>query len=185
MKKLLLLLGVFILTMGLATTSVVAQDNLGTDVVGYALPEIAVLDVAGTATTLTLVAPNAGESVANTSVSAEGTSSLNYTSVVGSAKTNKITAAITVGSVPTSTLLQVKAFNYAGTGDGTFGTAADWVTLSGTAADLITGIESCYTEVGADKGRRLDYFWGIPTDQYTTLLATSGSVTVTYTIVAE
>jgi len=183
MKKLAFLLGLFVVTMGLFTTNVVAQDtNADTDVVSYELPAMAILDVEGTAPTLTFAAPSEAGLAVDDVTSA--LSSINYTSIIATGSTNKVTASITTGAVPTGTTLTVVAGADQAAGDGTVGTAASALTLSGSAQDLVTAIGSCYTGNGFSGGHVLTYTWSVDADAYATVATANASRTVTYTITA-
>ena len=84
---------------------------------------------------------------------------LNYSSVIGSVTepTRTVTAQISSGAVPGGTVIKVVAAADAGNGDGTMGTAASEVTLSGVAQNVITGIGSAYTGDGVSNGHNLTY----------------------------
>lgn len=183
MKKGLLYLGMIVVVMGFATGNVNAQDtNEAGEAVNYTLPAMKILDVEGVAPTLTFVAPSeSGTAIADVT---SNTSWINYTSIVATATTNKVSVAIT-GTVPAGTTLKVVAAAHAGTGDGTYGTPASAVTLSTTAQDLITAIGSCYTGTGNTNGHQLTYTWSVNPASYATVVAATGSaINATYTIVA-
>lgn len=182
MKRLAFLFGFLILTVGLFN-NVMAQDDADADeVVTYTLPAMAILDVEGTAPTLSFAAPSeAGAAVAD--VTSNG-SWINYTSIIATGSTNKVTAAITSGAVPTSTTLKVVAAADAAAGDGTVGTPAAELTLSGTGQDLVTAIGSCYTGDGSSAGHNLTYTWSVDADGYASVATANSSLTVTYTITA-
>lgn len=184
MRKGLLYLGMMAVTMGLVTTNAMAVgDGLEAgEAVTYTMPAMKTLDVEGVAPTLTFVVPTE----AGTTIDAvtSNTSWINYTSIVATATTNKVSVAI-AGTVPAGTTLKVVAAAHAGTGDGTYGTPSPAVTLSTTAADLITAIGSCYTGTGNANGHQLTYTWSVDADKYETVVAATGAdITATYTIVA-
>jgi len=163
-------------------TNVMAQANEAGESVSYTLPSMAVLDIEGTAPSLTFTAPTAGSSVAAVTSSE---SWINYSSVVEVLSTNKVTVSISAGTVPISTTLKVSAAPDAGNGNGAVGTPSSQLTLSGVAQDIITNIGSCYTGDGANSGHQLIYEWSVDADGYSNLVSTSGNdITVTYTITA-
>lgn len=183
MKKGLLYLGMMAVTMGLVTTNAVAQDTSEAgEAVSYTLPAMRILDLEGVAPTLTFAVPiQAGAAIADVT---SNTSWINYTSIVASLATNKVSVAIT-GTVPAGTTLKVVAAAHAGTGDGTYGTPTAAVTLSTTAQNLITTIGSCYTGDGITNGHQLTYTWSVNPASYASLVATTGTgITATYTILA-
>lgn len=142
-----------------------------------------ILDLEGVAPTLTFVAPiQAGAAIADVT---SNTSWINYTSIVASLATNKVSVAIT-GTVPAGTTLKVVAAARAGTGgDGTYGTPTAAVTLSATAQNLITTIGSCYTGDGNTNGHQLTYTWSVNPASYASVVAAAGTgITATYTILA-
>lgn len=183
MKKGLLYLGMMAVTMGLVTTNAMAQDAIEAgEAVNYTLPPMKTLDVEGVAPTLTFVVPTeAGTAIADVT---SNTSWINYTSIVATATTNKVSVAI-AGTVPAGTTLKVIAAAHAGTGDGTYGTPGEAVTLSATAQDLISTIGSCYTGTGNTNGHQLTYTWSVNPNGYASVVAATGAdITATYTIVA-
>lgn len=111
---------------------------------------------------------------------------LNYSSIVeNNTTTRNVTAAITTGTLPTGVTLSVTAAADAGAGDGTVGTTAGAVSLTGTAQNVVTGIGSCYTGNGASSGHNLTYTvaLGAGAGSYATLFTDNNTtVTVTYTI---
>ena len=184
MKKRLLYLGMMAVTMGLVTTNAVAQDTSEAgEAVTYSLPAMRILDLEGVAPTLTFAVPlEAGTAIVDVTSS---TSWINYTSIVATATTNKVSVAIT-GIVPAGTTLKVVAAAHAGTGNGTYGTPkAAAVILSSTAQDLITTIGSCFTGTGFTNGHQLTYTWSVNPASYATVVAAAGAaITATYTILA-
>jgi hypothetical protein len=183
MKKLAFYLGMMVVSMGIFTTNVMAQDTYEAgEAITYDLPAMRILDLEGTAPSLTLVAPDeAGTAIADAT---SNSSWINYTSIIESLATNKVTVALT-GTVPAGTTLKVVAAAQAGTGDGTFGSPTEAVTLSTTPADLITAIGSCYTGTGNTNGHQLTYTWSVDDADYASVVAASGTdITATYTIIA-
>lgn len=186
MKKLAFYLGMMVVSMGLFTTNVIAQtdtDEAG-EAITYTLPAMRILDLEGTPPTLTFDVPDeAGTAIADAT---SNSSWINYTSIIETGATNKVTVALTAGTVPTGTTLTVAAAADAGLGDGTVGISAGTVTLGTTAADLITAIGSCYTGTGNTNGHQLTYTWSVDADAYASVVshATASDITATYTITA-
>jgi len=185
MKKGLLYLGMMAVTMGLVTTNAMAQDGAEAgEAVTYSLPAMEILDVEGLAPTLTFVVPTeAGTAIGEVT---SNTSWINYTSIIETGSTNKVSVILSGTAVPVGTTLKVVAAAHAGTGDGTYGTPAATVTLSQTAQDLITTIGSCYTGTGNANGHQLTYTWSVNPDAYASVVAAGAAdITATYTIVAS
>jgi hypothetical protein len=162
MKNLKISTLIFALTAFLFTQANAQDNNTDAHDVVIGIPEVALLDIesaSGTSINLTPDAPTeAGDPISFASTTNTNLW-LNYSSIVGSTTepTRKVTTAITSGTVPGSMLLKVQAAADAGGGDGTVGTAAGEITLSGSAQDFITGIGSCYTGNGETSGHQLTY----------------------------
>jgi hypothetical protein len=144
-----------------------------------------ILDIEGTAPALHLIKPNeAGAAVPD--VTSE-LSWINYTSIIETGLTNKVTVVLTKVP-PTFTTLKVVAAAHAGTGNGTYGTPTAERTLASAseAQDIITAIGSCWTGTGNTNGHKLTYTWGITAGAYATTIsvASATDITATYTIVA-
>lgn len=148
-----------------------AQVTVG---VSLDVKQIALVTVKGTVTGLTLVAPaDAGAAVAAAENSA---TRLQYTSTVASG-TRTISASIST-TPPAGTKLAVEVTP---SGTGTCGSSSGLVTLTTTAAPVVTGVGACYTGAGATDGATLHYI--LSADNYGLLKsAAASSITVTYTI---
>lgn len=114
---------------------------------------------------------------------------LNYTSIVegsGSNSERQITVELDdEDNLPEGISLLLSAGSIS-SGKGTKGSPVSGkVTLSETAQDLITGIGSCYTESGANKGHQLTYELGIDEDKYDELEADTYNVQITFTITGD
>jgi hypothetical protein len=144
---------------------------------------MAILDVEGVAPSLTVVVPSEAGTVIEAVSS--NTSWINYTSIIETGSTNKVSVILSGTAVPAGTTLKVVAAAHAGTGDGTYGTPTTAVTLNQTAQDLITTIGSSYTGSGNTNGHQLTYTWSVDADAYATVVtAAAADITATYTIVA-
>ena len=185
MKKGLFYLGMMVVAMGFATSNVNAQGgdtSEAGEAVTYTLPAMRILDLEGMAPVLTFKAPTeAGTAIIDAT---SNTSWINYTSVIATGLTNKVTVVI-AGTVPAGTTLKVVAAAHAGTGNGTYGLPAAAITLSTTAQPLIAGIGSCFTGTGNANGHQLTYTWSVDADKYATVVAAAGAdIIATYTIAA-
>jgi hypothetical protein len=127
----------------------------------FTIPEIALLDIEPTSSTITLTleAPIAGG--APVTVSTDGTDNskwLNYSSSVSpSATTRNISAHITSGSVPSGISLKLQASAYTGIGAGVLGTPIGLITLNNSPQNIITGIGGAYTGDGSTNGHQLTF----------------------------
>jgi hypothetical protein len=111
---------------------------------------------------------------------------LNYSSIIGTAPDDSRTVTANLaGTLPTGSNLIVTAGAATGDGAGTKGTSAGAVTLASTGNDftIITGIGSCYTGDGANKGHNLTYSLTEDGGNYANLnFSTDYTVTITYTL---
>ena len=106
---------------------------------------------------------------------------LNYSSIVGGAKNTRNITANIEGTLPGGTSISVAPTN-ATSGNGKRGTAVTSLSLTTTAANLVEGIGSCYTESGASKGVNLSYKLNMDESKYEDLYNNSYNVKVIYTI---
>jgi hypothetical protein len=165
-----------------------ADNNTDAHKITIGIPNIALLDIEPNNDGFDMdvtqaVANEAGNPLDFTVTNA--TKWLNYTSVVNSGQTRRITAQITTGTLPSGVSLKVQAAT-SSTRKGTLGTTTGVKTLltSGTV-DVITGIGSCYTQNGANKGSLLSYSIEMADDNSTSwsqLVSDDYEVTITYTI---
>lgn len=180
------LLGVILL--GSLSPSLFAQDYNDdaddTHDISIVIPEVTLLDIEteGSTVTLTLgysTTPGGEAGLAPDATTQNKDLWLNYTSL-SSLDTRKVTVALTAGTVPAGMKLYVTPGSIT-TGAGERGTPVSNVEITGTAADVITGIGSCYTDDGVNNGSKLTYSLGI--DDWTTLTpGTTTGLTVTYTL---
>jgi len=198
MKKLVSIIAALIFTTGL--TMAQNDTNEASHRVGITIPTVALVDVEGAngeASSITL-SPSvsgleAGEAV-NFSSATDNSLWLNYTSIVNSGSgnghnpntnTRSISAKISNGSLPggVNLLLTVGSIS---TGNGTKGhSSASNKALTTSAQDVVTGIGTCYTESGENKGHQLTYSLDMDNGNYQALTAGSYEVTVQYTISSD
>lgn len=148
--------------------------------IAVTLPIVTLMDVEPTGTfTLNFTAPTeAGQAL--TAPAANTTKWINYTSAIASGGlTRRITAS--VNQVIPGVNIEIQAAAASGAGGGTLGTSSGLVTLSTTAATIITGIGGAYTGNGANNGHRLTI--SLTVNTYANLSArTNTPVVITYTI---
>jgi hypothetical protein len=108
---------------------------------------------------------------------------LQYTSVIASGQTRKITAELGA-AVPNGLTLNLKAAAAIQTGavGNTGSRVSDTIALTTTAADVITGIGSGYTETGESNGWKFNYELLIA--NIANVVETNPTITVTYTLTA-
>lgn len=108
---------------------------------------------------------------------------LNYTSVIlPTNAVRKVSVNISAGAL-TGIVLKVSAGAASTTlGKGTLGTGLSAITLSSTAADIVTGIGSTYTGDGVSAGHLLTYNLTLDDTAVANLRQGSQEVTVLYTM---
>lgn len=185
-RKLLLKLAIISTLLMFLTTNLFAQnaDNTTQDLT-LGLPAVHLIYAVDSSAThqaidLSLTTNRAGTKITGGS----GTSYLQVSCIVAtSGATNTVNATVT--GLPSGTTLDVTttAPTITTDADGTYGTGLGPVTLSGTAADIITGIGSCYTGTGHGEGYVLKWQWnaGGTGVSYSDIVAT-GSTTATVTM---
>lgn len=177
MKQFLTLLAVGGLLV-LATAAFAVNDT-ATSAFGTNVNEIAVLDIFGIAGDLTLVAPTTGGAAIAAVTSA--TTYAQYTSVIDTGKTRILDAKITAGTIAAGTTLKLTAGTPNVSGGGNLGTAASQVTVTDTAANIVTNIGSCATGTGGTAGVNLNYELSV--SAIGSLIKTvANEITVTFTL---
>lgn len=189
MKKVTFLLAA-ILILGVSN---LAQAQVDTDEASHTvtveIPEIAIVDIEGSSTALSLepeFSGEAGDGLDFTAASAQSqTLWLNYTSIVTASGTDverTISVEVTSGTIPSGVDINLTAANPSGTG--TVGSTTGAVVLSDQSAQtVIDGIGSCYTGDGTSVGSNLQYsLTESVTGDFSDMVEQSSSLTVTYTI---
>ncbi|NML68476.1 hypothetical protein HHL23_01480 [Chryseobacterium sp. RP-3-3] len=148
--------------------------------IAVTLPVVTLIDIEPAGTfTLNFTAPTeAGQAL--TAPAANTTKWVNYTSAIPSGGlTRRITAS--VNQVIPGVDIKVQAAAASGAGGGTLGTSSGLVTLSTTAANIITGIGGAFTGNGTNNGHRLTI--SLVVNTYANLSSrTNTPVVITYTI---
>jgi hypothetical protein len=171
MKRLIVLTIVFMFIAGI----VFAADNAAHDVI-LNVNEVCLIDLNSTATiTLNTIAPAAGGM--DPTGDTDASKLLQYTSLVPSGQTRLITANWdALDAAPAGTSLRLVATSVpAGCGS-----AGAQITLSNLAQNVITGIGSCATGVGAN-GAALLYTFSVDTVG-SLVVGDTSTVTVTFTL---
>ncbi|WP_228464535.1 hypothetical protein [Chryseobacterium antibioticum] len=159
----------------LMTSPIFSQSTIA-----VTLPVVTLIDIEPAGTfTLNFTAPTeAGQAL--TAPAANTTKWVNYTSAIPSGGlTRRITAS--VNQVIPGVDIKVQAAAASGAGGGTLGTSSGLVTLSTTAANIITGIGGAFTGNGTNNGHRLTI--SLVVNTYANLSSrTNTPVVITYTI---
>ncbi len=82
---------------------------------------------------------------------------LNYSSIIRSKNQKRKIVASIKDALPSGFSLKLSTHKTANSGTGELGVPANEVTLSNVPSDIITGIGSCYTGKGTNKGYLLKY----------------------------
>ena len=201
MKKLVLTIASALFISVLALTAAPAGDNNDNNSashnVSISIPTVALVDVEGEgnseAGTINLspdISSLEAGSAVDFSTATNSSLWLNYTSIVEGSKKNPKERNISVQldddkNLPEGISIVLSARN-ASTGQGQKGQAVSGnITLTKNAQDIVTGIGSCYTESGYQKGHQLTYALNMDIDNYADLLADSYEVEITYTITGD
>ncbi len=177
MKKSLLLTGIIGL---LFIFNINVYSQTDTHVLSMGIPEVLLLGTQDPTITLTLTTTIAGDSING----GTGTGYAQVSSIIASGQTRTITGSVT--GVPVGTVLGVSTVLPSnGNQGGTLGTGSSNVTLSATAANLVTGVGSCYTGNAATDGYVFNYLWNAISGSYSSIVSVAAaSATVTLTISA-
>ena len=167
------------------------DDNTAAHTVGIDIENLAIIDIESTGNgnsndiTMSPSAPTeAGDAISFSGIT-NSNLWLNYSSIVSSGKTRSVSAGIS-NKLPGGVTLKVAAGNVSQHGKGAKGSAKnDAQTLTSGGVDVITGIGSCYTGKGPNKGSNLTYTLEMDEDKYEQLYQGAYSVTITYTITDE
>jgi hypothetical protein len=161
-------------------TSPEARSDLQS--VTVTIEEVAILGIVGGDPSFVVGAPTTGGDAFVITENNTDASYLQYSSIVDTGLTRKITAA-TSANLPTGVALEVTPTTATGGKVGTIGTAEGTVVLSTLAKNIVTGIGSGYTGTAPTDGVRLNYSLALtPEALVTTNLDGPANITVTYTL---
>ncbi len=187
MKKLLIITGMICVGI-MININVFAQTNTSNQELTMGIPEVLLINAvngSGATAPISLVLTT---STAGTAISGgTGTSYAQVSSIVATAQTRNITAAVT--GVPGGTALTVTTTEPSnGSQAGTVGSGTTDVALvnSAGASNIVTGVGSCYTGTGNGDGYTLVWSWDAgASGDYGSIVSTVGATaTVVLTISA-
>jgi septal ring-binding cell division protein DamX len=174
MKKIFLILGLFLISFGAAFA---ASDSASHDVT-ITVSEVVIIELNDTSTVaLTTVSPGVGNAGQSVTGETDNSKSLAYTSLVSSGTTRNITAELDANISLPGLALWLSADNASG---GVYGTGLSDIALSTTAANIVTGIGSCATDNGA--ATTLTYALVVTDENLLEIDAVGQTVTVTLTL---
>ena len=158
-----------------------AQDNSVKMPIVLSIPSIALVDFAGTDTRVTFISGKGAEQIITPSTLDK--TWINYSSIVDGKSTNNISVNLSSMNTPAEIRIKLDVGQDVGAGAGTIGKPIGQITLTPYPQDIITGIGSCYTGRGAQKGHQLIYSWEwLPPYDIDHSSIDNIEVSVTYTI---
>lgn len=174
--------------LGLGISSFAQDTKTDNHVVTITVPEVALLDLEGSPKDLSMAFIAPTEAGSPITAPSNQTMWLNYSSIVeptGADASRKVSvkASVLIPGVD----IKVTAGTDAGSGAGTKGTpVGSAVTLSTADQDLITGVGSCWTDTGLNKGHLITYAVSLTSGAtYGSLVSKDTPVTITYTLSAN
>lgn len=185
-RKWMLVIGVIALVGAWSGTGLADGSNEAENEVTITVDEVAELDVEGTVATFEVGSDDDAGKPFKVNPTNEAANYLHYTSIVASDETRKITVKQTE-TLPAGVTLKVMPTAAGGNKQGDVGSVVESaITLNDageTAADVVTGIGSCYTGNAESDGVKLAYALTVePNDVADLKTLTQTSYTVTYTL---
>lgn len=119
------------------------------------IPDIALVNLAG-ADKITF---STGRGVGQVITPSTPKTWINYSSIVNGNSTNNIYVSLLSGNLPVEVAINLEVGPDVGAGAGKTGRPSRKITLSPYAQEIISGIGSCYTGRGVEKGHQLTYSW--------------------------
>lgn len=113
---------------------------------------------------------------------------MNYSSIVSWNSANTICVSLSSGNLPAEVRIKLKIGLDVGAGSGKMGRPTGIVTLTNYPQAIITGIGSCFTGQGVNKGHPLTYSWEMVPGYETDILSLEDlniEVGVVYTIISD
>ncbi|MEA1878530.1 MAG: hypothetical protein U9N86_16945 [Bacteroidota bacterium] len=145
----------FLLTCSL---QLVGQTSNSVDIpITISIPEVALVDFQGTSRLITVNSPDDGQRSVEQIItqSTDDNTWLNYSSIVPPGVSNYISVYISDGNLPPATFINLNIGDDVSAGRGATGSPSGEIILSRYPQNIITGIGSCYTGRGINKGHQL------------------------------
>jgi hypothetical protein len=165
-----------------------AQDNdYSNTELSVEIPEVALLSLKSASPGSINLAPQAPDEAGVTLNFSQANNSdvwVNYSSISKNSISSLRHVDVAINrNVPEGILLKLFASSDAGYGGGNVGIPTGVITLSDKQQEVISGIGSCYTGAGVNKGHRITYFLEIDNENvYSLLEQKSIDLTVTFTL---
>jgi len=123
----------------------------------FSIPAIALVDFAGSDPKITFAAGKGAEQVITPSTL--GKTWINYSSIIDGNSTNTISVNLSSDNLPAEIGIKLDVGQDVNAGAGKTGKPIGKITLTPYPQEIITGIGSCYTGRGTQKGHQLIYSW--------------------------
>jgi len=137
---------------------VIAQSKNTVEIpILFTIPAIALVDFAGSDARITFTSGNGAEQIITPSTLDK--TWINYSSIVEGKTTNIISVNLSSGYLPAEVKINLDVGRDVGAGAGTTGKPNNQIILTPYPQEIITGIGSCYTGRGIQKGHQLTYSW--------------------------
>lgn len=150
----------------------------------FSIPAIALVDFAGSDKKITFIPGKGAEQIITPSTLDK--TWINYSSIIDGKSTNSISVQLTSGNLPADIRIKLDVGEDAGAGAGTMGKPIGQIDLSQYPREIITGIGSCYTGRGIQKGHQLTFSWEwLPPYNYEHTSIDSLEISVMYTFTAS
>lgn len=145
------------------------------------IPAISLIDFAGSDSRITFTMGNGAEQIITPSTLNK--TWINYSSIVNGNSTNTISVNLSSGNLPAEIGIKLDVGEDAKAGAGTTGKPIGKITLTPYPQEIITGIGSCFTGKGTQKGHHLIYSWDwLPPYDLDHSSVDNIEVSVTYTL---
>ena len=149
----------------------------------FSIPAIALVDFAGSESRITFKTVNGAEQVITPSTLDK--TWINYSSIIDGNSTNTISVNLSSGNLPAEIGIKLDVGQDVKAGAGKTGKPIGQITLTPYPQEIITGIGSCYTGRGTQKGHQLIYSWDwLPPYDLDHSSVDNIEVSVTYTLTA-
>lgn len=147
----------------------------------FSIPAIALVDFAGSDKRITFISGKGAEQIITPSTLDK--TWINYSSIVDGKSTNSISVNFSSGNIPAEIGIKLDVGQDAGAGAGSTGKPIGQITLTPYPQEIITGIGSCYTGRGTQKGHQLIYSWEwLPPYDFDHTSIDNIEISVTYTL---
>lgn len=186
MKGLANIVTVLLISLSVPVSLTAQKSNEVTMPVQLSLPPTASISLAGPDVRLSMTEGKGAEQIITPST--VGKIWINYSSIVAWNTSNTICVSLSSGDLPAEVVIKLNVGPDLGAGSGKVGHSVGQVTLTNYPQAIITGIGSCYTGQGTNKGHLLTFSWSLRPDVDSDILSLKDlelEVGLIYTIIAD